>query len=82
MRITHQRRVGTALCAVALGAGALVVGVPASPARAGQTCPIGQIEDATTPGFQCVSACPAGMLVDALTGTCVAPPGLPPPALP
>lgn len=82
MGITRQRRLGSALCAAALGAGALVVGVPASPARAGQTCPAGQIEDATTPGFQCISACPTGMLVDALTGTCVAPPGLPPPALP
>jgi hypothetical protein len=47
-----------------------------------QTCPFGQVEDVSTPGFQCVSICPSGMLIDALTRTCVAAPGLPPPALP
>lgn len=82
MTLTSHDRVLTALCAAAFGAGALVVGVSAAPAHAAPACPAGQVEDATTPGFQCVSACPPEMLVDALTGTCVAPPGLPPPALP
>ena len=82
MRLTGHGRFWLIMGAAVFGAGSLAVGVPAAPARAGQTCPIGQIEDATTPGFQCISACPPGMLIDGVTGTCVAAPGLPPPALP
>ncbi|MBU3685856.1 MAG: hypothetical protein FGM25_05570 [Mycobacterium sp.] len=50
-------------------------------AVAADTCPPGQMEDATTPGFQCVPQCPSGTLVDAVTGVCVAAPGVPPPPL-
>jgi len=79
MSLTSHNRLWSGLVAAALSAGALVVAVPAAPV---QTCPYGQVEDASTPGFQCVSFCPSGMLIDALTRTCVAAPGLPPPALP
>jgi hypothetical protein len=82
MRMQSHGRFWVAMCGAALGAGALLVGVPAAPVRAGQTCPVGQVEDASTPGFQCISSCPPGMLIDALTRTCVAAPGLPPPPLP
>lgn len=50
-------------------------------AAATDTCPPGQVEDTTTPGFQCVPQCPSGMLIDGVTGVCVAAPGLPPPPL-
>lgn len=79
MSLTSHNRLWSGLVAAALSAGALVVAVPAAPV---QTCPYGQVEDVSTPGFQCVSFCPSGMLIDALTRTCVAAPGLPPPALP
>jgi hypothetical protein len=56
--------------------------VPLTPAFAEPGCPIGQHEDTTTPGFQCVPGwCPAGTLLDGVTGSCVAPPGVPPPPL-
>jgi hypothetical protein len=68
---------------VTLTASVAVVGIlPMAPASAGQSCPIGQHEDAQTPGFQCVPGwCPSGSLLDGVTGTCVAPPGVPPPPL-
>jgi len=47
-----------ALLAAATGAGALLV--PAAPAAAADGCPPGQIEDAQTPGFQCVLCDRAG----------------------
>lgn len=72
-------------CAVAVVAGAgtlLLPGAPAPSARADQPCPPGQHEDAQTPGFQCVPGwCPPGTLLDGVTGTCVAAPGVPPPPL-
>jgi hypothetical protein len=68
--------------AAVLGLGVVVVGGPAGSAVADQTCPFGQFEDATTPGFQCVAVCPSGTLIDGVTRTCVSAPGLPPPALP
>jgi hypothetical protein len=79
MRLTSRSRLWSALCAATLGVGTFVVMIPATPQ---QTCPFGQIEDTSTPGFQCVFICPTGMMIDALTRTCVAAPGLPPPALP
>jgi hypothetical protein len=55
---------------------------PMPPAAAEPGCPIGQHEDTTTPGFQCVPGwCPSGTLLDGVTGACVAPPGVPPPPL-
>lgn len=67
--------------AAAVGAGVLLT--PAAPAPPPQTCPPGQHEDTETPGFQCVSGwCPTGMLLDGVTHSCVAAPGVPPPALP
>ena len=65
---------------ITAGAGAGLIPAPA--AYAGQSCPIGQHEDTQAPGFQCVPGwCPAGTLLDATTGSCVAPPGVPPPPL-
>lgn len=75
-------RFGLALVGAALGAGVFAGGVPAAPAHATNTCPPGQVEDTMTPGFQCVSSCPSGMLLDGVSGSCVAPPGVPPPPLP
>ena len=68
---------------LALTAALAVAGVlPVAPASAGQSCPIGQHEDTQTPGFQCVPGwCPSGTLLDGVTGSCVAPPGVPPPPL-
>lgn len=71
--------------AMALGA-AVAGGVliaPAGPAPEMQNCPPGQHEDTTTPGFQCVAGwCPPGSLLDGVTDSCVAAPGVPPSALP
>ncbi|MFN8070812.1 MAG: hypothetical protein U0R66_03205 [Mycobacterium sp.] len=79
MRMTP--RWAWALLAAAVG-GALLI-VPAGPAPDLQTCPPGQHEDTQTPGFQCVAGwCPAGMLLDGVTHSCVAAPGVPPPPLP
>lgn len=68
---------------LALTAAVAAVGIlPIAPASAARGCPPGQHEDAQTPGFQCVAGwCPSGTLLDAVTGTCVAPPGVPPPPL-
>ena len=68
---------------VAMAAASAVVGIlPTAPATAARSCPPGQYEDAQTPGFQCVLGwCPSGTLLDGVTGTCVAPPGVPPPPL-
>lgn len=72
------RRLVVAMAAASAAAGVL----PMVPASAGQGCPAGQHEDAQTPGFQCVVGwCPSGTLLDGVTGTCVAPPGVPPPPL-
>lgn len=78
--MTTTRRWAWAVVAVAVGAGLL----PAIPAEAApQGCPAGQHEDTQTPGFQCVAGwCPAGTLLDGVSGACVAAPGVPPPALP
>lgn len=52
------------------------------PGAAAQACPVGQHEDAETPGFQCVPGwCPPGTLLDGVTSICVAAPGVPPPPL-
>ena len=77
-----SRRFGSSLVAAALCAGAFALAVPVAPARAEQTCPPGQVEDTLTPGFQCVSGCPWGTLLDGVSGSCVAAPGVPPPPLP
>ncbi len=67
------------LIGAALAAAPLMVGPPVVSA---QGCPVGQHEDAQTPGFQCVPGwCPQGTLLDAVTGSCVAAPGVPPPPL-
>lgn len=82
MMKSRIRRLGLALAAAAAVMGAGLGVLPVAPASAGQGCPFGQHEDAQTPGFQCVAGwCPAGTLLDAVTGTCVAPPGVPPPPL-
>ena len=66
----------------ALGLGGFLP-VPAAPVPSEQGCPAGQHEDSQTPGFQCVPGwCPPGMLLDTASSTCVAAPGVPPPALP
>jgi hypothetical protein len=81
MRIANHR-FGSSMVAAAFCAGAIALAVPTAPARADQTCPPGQVEDTLTPGFQCVSGCPWGTLLDAVSGSCVAAPGVPPPPLP
>lgn len=76
-----RRLAGFVIAAVGVAGAAGVAFVPGSPA-AGQSCPIGQHEDTETPGFQCVPGwCPAGQLLDGVTGACVAAPGIPPPPL-
>lgn len=73
-------RRGVVVLTATLAAGAMLPVAPAS--ATGQSCPVGQHEDAQTPGFQCVPGwCPSGTLLDGVTGTCVAPPGVPPPPL-
>lgn len=81
MKSTVRRLVVTLIAALtaALGVGGIV---PTATASAGQGCPIGQHEDTQRPGFQCVPGwCPSGTLLDGVTGSCVAPPGVPPPPL-
>ncbi len=81
MKSTLRRLVVT-LAAASAVSGAVVCIAPIAPASATRGCPPGQHEDAQTPGFQCVAGwCPSGALLDAVTGTCVAPPGVPPPPL-
>jgi hypothetical protein len=81
MGSTSRVRLG-AVAVVALGVAAVITGAgpPAAP-RARSGCPSGDF-----PGdqdrWQCVHECPAGTLYDGQTGVCVAPPGVPPPALP
>ena len=75
-----KRRWGLAAAAAAAGFGALIT--PGGSAGADQTCPFGQVEDVQTPGFQCVSACPPGTLLDGVSKACVTAPGVPPPPLP
>lgn len=70
-----------ALLALAVGPCAVVAPAWTPMAAAAETCPPGQMEDATTPGFQCVPQCPSGTLLDGVTGVCVAAPGVPPPPL-
>ncbi len=73
------RRSAWVVVAAAVGWGL----TPVAPVSAAPGCPIGQHEDTTTPGFQCVPGWgPAGTLLDGVTGACVAPPGVPPPPLP
>ena len=71
MTVTSRGRVWWVMSAAVLGVGAIIVGGPAEPAGADQTCAFGQFEDATTPGFQCVPVCPPGTLTDGVTRTCV-----------
>lgn len=79
---TSRMRLGLLAMSVGLGVSAVLMGSgpPAQP-RAGSGCPGGQY-----PGdqdrWQCVHECPGGMLYDGQSGVCVAPPGVPPPALP
>lgn len=78
------RRFGWAAILLATAAAVPLAAVPAGPpvATQAQGCPVGQHEDAQTPGFQCVPGwCPTGTLLDAVTGVCVAAPGVPPPPL-
>ena len=77
-----NHRFGSAMVAAAFCAGAIGLAVPAAPAYADQTCPPGQVEDTLTPGFQCVTGCPWDTLLDAVSGSCVAAPGVPQPPLP
>lgn len=73
------RGLSWALTGAALAVAPLAAGPPTASA---QGCPIGQHEDAETPGFQCVPGwCPPGTLLDAVTGACVSAPGVPPPPL-
>lgn len=75
-----SRRLAVALAAAAAGLG--IATAPGIPVAGAQGCPIGQHEDTETAGFQCVPGwCPPGMLLDGVTGTCVAAPGVPPPPL-
>ncbi len=73
---------GPAAVAAVFCAGAVAFGVPLAPAPPQQSCPPGQVEDTATPGFQCVTGCPWGTLLDAVSRSCVAAPGVPPPPLP
>lgn len=77
-----SNRLALAAVVAALGAGAAVLGVPAAPTVPVQGCPPGQVEDTATPGFQCVTGCPWGMLLDRVSNSCVTAPGVPPPPLP
>ena len=81
---TTHRWVWMVAVAVAVAAvPAPAVPAPAGPAPGQQACPPGQHEDTETPGFQCVAGwCPPGMLLDQVNESCVAAPGVPPPALP
>ena len=82
LRGNTSHRLALASVAVALGAVAVVLGIPAAPPPPVQSCPPGQVEDTATPGFQCVTGCPWGMLLDRVSNSCVAAPGVPPPPLP
>ena len=77
---TSRMRLATMGVAVSLGGGAVLAASPAQ-IRAASGCPSGNF-----PGeqdrWQCVHDCPGGMLYDGQSGGCVAPPGVPPPALP
>jgi hypothetical protein len=79
-----ERRV-TRWWAAAAGAalvfGGVALAVPAVVPTANASCPTGQVADDEDPDFNCQPDCPDGMLVDAVTGTCVAAPGVPPPPL-
>ncbi len=77
-----SRRFGSIILAGFFSAGVVGFGVPLAGADTDQTCPPGQVEDTLTPGFQCVTGCPSGTLLDAVSGSCVAAPGVPPPPLP
>ena len=81
MRIASHR-FRSVMFATAFCAGAIGLAIPAAWADTDQTCPPGQVEDTLTPGFQCVSGCPSGTLLDAVSGSCVAAPGVPPPPQP
>ena len=79
---TSRMRLGTLGVAVSLGVAAAIAGAaPPVQLFAASGCPSGDF-----PGeqdrWQCVHECPGGMLYDGQSGTCVAPPGVPPPALP
>lgn len=73
-------RAGPRMAVLVAALGVCAGGAPVATA-ATDSCPPGQVEDVTTPGFQCVQQCPAGMLIDGVTGVCVPPPGIPPPPL-
>lgn len=81
MRTTNHLLLCLAAVAVALGGGALIAGPTPSPQlRADSDCPTGQAAD-DEDRWQCVHECPPGMLYDGESDVCVAPPGVPPPAL-
>ena len=74
-------RLGAAALFVAFGAGAPVAAtMPVSAPFAADDCPSGEAAD-DADRWQCVHECSAGMLYDGESDTCVAPPGVPPPAL-
>ncbi|MFN8031889.1 MAG: hypothetical protein U0Q47_01185 [Mycobacterium sp.] len=79
MGSTSRLRLGVAVISAVLGA-ALISGVGPPPGLR-SSCPIGQAPD-DQDRWQCVHECPAGTLYDGQSGVCVAPPGVPPPALP
>lgn len=65
---------------VAMVFGGIALAPPTVPTT-NASCPIGQVADDEDADFNCQQDCPDGMLIDAVTGTCVAAPGLPPPPL-
>ena len=69
-----------AAAGVALVLGGVALGQPVVPTT-NASCPTGQVADDEDSDFNCQPDCPDGMLVDAVTGTCVAAPGVPPPPL-
>ena len=84
MNSTVRRLILTLVAALiaAMTAPLGVAGIVPMAAAAGQGCPVGQHEDTQRPGFQCVPGWSAsGTLLDGVTGSCVAPPGVPPPPL-
>ena len=74
-------RLPVARSAPVVASGGVALAVPAVVPTANASCPTGQVADDEDPDFNCQPDCPDGMLIDAVTGTCVAAPGVPPPPL-
>jgi len=70
-----------AVAGVALVFGGIALTPPAVIPTANASCPTRQPAHDEDPDFHCQPDCPDGMLVDAVTGNCVAAPGVPPPPL-